>query len=176
MIVAACAGGSATTTAVDSNGIPIDQTTTTAPASTSTSPPVTSPSILDDFPRTTIEINGEPYFVAVAEGPAQLQQGLMFVEDLGPLDGMLFIYGSEDPVSHWMQNTLIPLDIAYFDAAGRLVNWTSMLPCEVETCPTYPSAAPAQYAVEVPAGTFDELPEDSTMAITGRIDRGGKEI
>lgn len=115
-------------------------------------------------------------FVAVAEGPSLLQQGLMFVEDLGPLDGMLFVYNSEDVVTHWMKDTLIPLDIAFFDSRGQFVSWTSMTPCETEDCPLYPSEGPALFAVEVPAGTFDDLPADSLLAITGPLDGGGKEI
>lgn len=89
----------------------------------------------------------------------------MFVTDLGDLDGMLFVYTEERLLSFWMQDTLIPLDIAFFDAEGDLVGVTTMTPCEESDCPNYLSPGEAQFAVEVPAGAFSDLSPDAVLEL-----------
>ena len=66
--------------------------------------------------------------------------------------GMLFVFGDEQPRSFWMKNTLVPLDISYFDAGGAWVSSARMEPCVADPCGTYPSAGPATSAWELPAG------------------------
>lgn len=78
--------------------------------------------------------------------------GLMGRTALADGDGMLFLFAKEEPLSFWMKNTLIPLDIIFFGTDGHFVSATTMTPCTHEPCHTYPSAGPAQYALEVPAG------------------------
>ena len=72
--------------------------------------------------------------------------------ELKGIDGMLFLYESPRKLSFWMKNTLIPLDILFFDQEYLLVRTWSMEPCESDPCKRYSSGAEAQYALEVPAG------------------------
>lgn len=94
--------------------------------------------------------------VEVADDDAERTRGLMFKEHLAPKTGMLFVFDAPSPLSFWMRNTLIPLDILYFDGEGRFVSSATMLPCPEGPCPLYPSQGPAKYALEVPMGFIRE--------------------
>ena len=58
--------------------------------------------------------------VDLALNDAQRSRGLMFREKLGPYEGMLFDFHQEAPVSFWMKNTLIPLDMVFIAADGTV--------------------------------------------------------
>lgn len=77
------------------------------------------------FPRSTLQIATpdarlHTFRIWVAQDDARRARGLMFVRELKDDEGMLFIYPQEQPVSMWMKNTLVPLDMLFVNASGRV--------------------------------------------------------
>jgi uncharacterized membrane protein (UPF0127 family) len=108
------------------------------------------------WPRSRIEItiNGVPARVEVVRTRVEREKGLMHRTSLGKDEGMLFVFPEEKIQSFWMKNTLIPLDVAFFDSQGFLVDIQRMEPDDGERI--YTSAVPALYALEMNAGWFAE--------------------
>ena len=141
VLLTACGGGS---------------TATTAPGTTDAGSTTTGPVGLPGFPTGTIRLGGTEWEVAVADTPELRARGLMGVTDLGGLEGMLFVFAADTTSGFWMKDTLIPLDIAFFDATGDQVgDIITMPPCEAEPCPTYAPDAPYRYALETTVGSFE---------------------
>jgi len=107
-------------------------------------------------PLTIVTAGGPQRFtVEVATTPAQMEQGLMFRPSLAPDAGMLFDYGAPSPAMMWMKNTLIPLDMLFVGADGRIVNiHQRAVPGSLETIA---AAAPVRAVVELNGGTAARL-------------------
>ena len=115
---------------------------------------------------TSIDVGGEGLVVAVADDPGERAQGLMGVEQLGDLDGMLFVFSQESLGGFWMKGTLIPLDIAFFNDERAFVDMLSMVPCTADPCPSYVPDGPFSWALETPAGALPSL-EGTTLSVEG---------
>jgi uncharacterized membrane protein (UPF0127 family) len=123
------------------------------------------PAELEGFETTTITIDQRESTVAVADKPALRSRGLMGVTDLGGLEGMLFVFQSDTEGRFRMKDTLIALDIAFFDAGGGFVDRFTMEPCTEDPCPGYRPSGPYRYAVEAPAGDLDFVGEGSVLEL-----------
>jgi uncharacterized membrane protein (UPF0127 family) len=91
-------------------------------------------------------------WVEVADEPSEQRRGLQARAQLPQDQGMLFVFTFPQPLSFWMRETIIPLDVLFFDEAGSFVGFRTMEPCRREPCPIYSSNGPAKYALEVNAG------------------------
>jgi uncharacterized membrane protein (UPF0127 family) len=60
------------------------------------------------------------FAVEIADDDAERARGLMFRESLAAGAGMLFVYDRPQPVAFWMKDTLIPLDMLFIGADGRV--------------------------------------------------------
>jgi uncharacterized protein len=112
----------------------------------------------------TISVGDVDLRVWVADEPEERQRGLMGVESLpAGVDGMLFLFEEAAPRWFHMGNTLIPLDIWWFDADGLLVGMDTMEPCEAAPCQSYHSPVPVVAALETLAGEW-ALPAGAVLS------------
>jgi len=89
----------------------------------------------------------------VARTAEEREKGLMYTDKLDKGRGMLFVFQDVQIRSFWMENTLIPLDIAYLDESLIISDIQAMEPL---TTDLHPSVRPAMFALEVPMGWFAE--------------------
>src|ERR1700730_11101279 len=91
----------------------------------------------------------------LAKTPAQMTQGLMFRTSLAPDAGMLFEYQQPTAATMWMRNTLIPLDMLFVDAQGRIVNIQQR--AVPQSLDVISAAAPVCVVIELNGGTAARL-------------------
>lgn len=92
--------------------------------------------------------------IEVADNEEERAQGLMNRSQMADSAGMLFIYNKAEPLSFWMKNTKIPLDIIYVDDSKEIVMiYKGVAPYSTESVPSYKDA---QYVVEVNGGYTTE--------------------
>ena len=89
--------------------------------------------------------------VELALNDAERSRGLMYREKLGPYDGMLFDFHQEAPVSFWMKNTLIPLDMLFIAGDGTIKHiHSNATPLSTESIP---SQFPVRAVLEINGGS-----------------------
>jgi uncharacterized protein len=93
--------------------------------------------------------------VEIADTPETTSRGLMFRRELAPDAGMLFDFLDERPVSFWMRNTLIPLDMLFIRAGGEVAKIHANAIPHDET--PIPSGEPVRFVLEIPGGRAAEL-------------------
>ena len=99
-----------------------------------------------------IRIGGVPVTAEIADNDDLRGRGLMHRDSLLENHGMLFVYGTTQVRSFWMRNTRIPLDIAFIDASGVIIN---ILQMEPQSDQNYFSQGPMMYALEMDQGWFE---------------------
>src|SRR5215471_18474876 len=94
------------------------------------------------------------FTVEVAATPEQPERGLMFRRSLAGDRGMIFPYEPPQEVAFWMKNTLIPLDMVFIRADGRIARIATAKPLD-ETA--VPSGEAAAAVLEIRGGRAAEL-------------------
>lgn len=107
----------------------------------------------------TLQIRGDfgaaRFSVVVAATPQEQARGLMYVESMPRLAGMLFVYETPRAVSFWMRNTLIPLDMVFIDEAG-VVQHIHVMAQPLDETPIFGPES-TQYVLEINGGMSDML-------------------
>ena len=113
-------------------------------------------------PALAQEVTLEPLEIATTTGPhnfsvevmrtdEQRARGLMHRRFMAQDRGMLFDFKREEPVSMWMKNTYLSLDMVFIDKSGKVVNIAENTEPLSERI--IPSAGPVLAVLELNAGT-----------------------
>lgn len=98
--------------------------------------------------------SGELRFsIEIADDARERSAGLMFRTRMNDDHGMLFVYENSRPLSFWMKNTPMPLDLVFIGADGRIVD---ILKGEPYSLAPITATAPAQFVLELKAGTAEK--------------------
>ena len=93
--------------------------------------------------------------VEFADSDRERAFGLMCRKAVAPDRGMLFDFGTSQPLAFWMRNTLISLDIIYIKADGRVLSIVrGARPLDEQPLP---SGGPARAVLELAAGRAAQL-------------------
>lgn len=91
----------------------------------------------------------------IADTPLRRSRGLMFIRELAPDRGMLFLYDFPQFAYFWMHNTYISLDLLFIAPDGRIVGMVeSAVPLSTDLME---SPEPVAGVLEVPGGTAKRL-------------------
>nr|WP_246742476.1 DUF192 domain-containing protein [Microvirga splendida] len=97
----------------------------------------------------------QSFKVEVARNDADRAQGLMFRRSMPADQGMLFDFGRVEPVSMWMQNTYLSLDMLFIRPDGTIARIAANT--EPLSTRTIPSGEPVLAVLELNAGTAAKL-------------------
>ncbi|MEK6960175.1 MAG: DUF192 domain-containing protein [Nanoarchaeota archaeon] len=105
-----------------------------------------------------VRVSDRSFQVEAARTEAEHVQGLSGHPPLKDDEGMLFIFDDAQVRHFWMKDMLFPLDIVFIGEDGRIVDIKrDFQPCVPISCPSYSSAAPARYVLEVYSGRMDRI-------------------
>lgn len=113
----------------------------------------TQPMLLpvDADPLEIVTTAGPRFFtIEVADNGADRSAGLMYRQTMPDDRGMLFIFEETGPVSFWMKNTPMPLDLVFIAEQGRI---EAVLSGEPYSMAPISPGKPARYVLELKAGT-----------------------
>ncbi len=91
----------------------------------------------------------------VARTEAQREYGLMKRTQIPPHTGMIFVFESDGQIAFWMKNTLVPLDMIFVAADGRVRRVFNNVPVVSRSLPDAEiprEIGTAKFVIELSAG------------------------
>jgi len=130
----------------------------------STTIPIQVPPQIADRDVQSVQVGDRMLLLAIADNPGLRRQGLQRVTDLEDLDGMLFFW-RHDGDAFWMKDTVIPLDIVWFNEDGTYKDRASMVPCTEDPCRTYSpeGGLDFRFAIEANPGDLNFIDESTVI-------------
>jgi uncharacterized membrane protein (UPF0127 family) len=107
------------------------------------------------------------FSVELASNDAERERGLMYRKELPEGHGMLFDFQTDQPVSFWMHNTYLPLDMIFIQGNGRISHIAEN--AQPMSDALIPSAGPVRAVLEVIAGTVHKYGIATGNQVTGSI-------
>jgi uncharacterized membrane protein (UPF0127 family) len=101
------------------------------------------------LPSVPVRIGQQTFTLEVADDDSERQRGLMHRQSMPADHGMIFVFPNDAERQFWMKNTLIPLDILYLDADGKVVSIRQLKPLDETGVRSW---FPARYAIELNEG------------------------
>lgn len=95
------------------------------------------------------------YSVEIADDEASREHGLMDRRTMAASHGMLFEFPERAPVTFWMKDTYLPLDMLFIDADGTVKRIVLHAPPMSEDL--IPSGAPVTGVLELNAGQAEAI-------------------
>ncbi len=95
------------------------------------------------------------FIIELADEDEERRVGLMYRTEMAEDAGMLFDFETPQPISMWMKNTLIPLDMAFIDAEGIIKRIAANTTPRSLT--SIHSGSRVIAVLEVNGGTFERL-------------------
>lgn len=93
--------------------------------------------------------------VELARTPEEHEHGLMYRTHMDADAGMLFLFDRMAPMTFWMKNTLIPLDMLFIDTAHKIVGIVEN--AEPQTLTSRRVEGESQYVLEIGGGLAGRL-------------------
>lgn len=109
-----------------------------------------------------MKLGEKTFMLQVADTDAERQAGLMFRRSMPEDEGMIFVFPDSDWRSFWMKNTFIPLDIAFVDESGMVLNVEQMAAHDLRGTD---SVAPAKWVIELGLGVAEKTGLEAGMKL-----------
>jgi hypothetical protein len=138
------------------------------PAAILDGPPAEAPKT--PLPLITVAAPKAQLHLAVAADEARRELGLMCVTALRRHAGMIFVFAHDGPYEFWMKRTLIPLDMVWVAADGRVTHVAAHAPSSTMDEPDDKVArrsGSGRYVIELTAGeaALDGLTDGVRLAL-----------
>ncbi|HEY7115222.1 MAG TPA: DUF192 domain-containing protein [Tepidisphaeraceae bacterium] len=104
------------------------------------------------LPTVPMQLGSKSFTLEVADNDATRQYGLMRRDSMPSDHGMIFVFNREAPLTFWMKDTRIPLDIIFVNSNGTVVSVKQMKPYDQDHTP---SDGDVQYAIELNKGSAE---------------------